>query len=244
MVILQTLSCSSSIHLYNLKNPSLLNSSVSICSFRSPVIKIENKRLCSKLGVKCSIGYESNGYGAYEDQQFPRPSEIQWKKELCNFVQIIGTVGSPVQIKKLSSGKALAWSRLAFKKSSTETSWINLTFWDELAQTAFQHVEKGDQIFVSGRLISDIVENDDGKQQTFFKIVVQQLNFVERSQPSNTLVNGDSNQAVSLGKPINSQNGNVSGSTEALWQAFFANPLEWWDNRKNKVLISTNDVIG
>ncbi|KAJ8543128.1 hypothetical protein K7X08_005651 [Anisodus acutangulus] len=27
---------------------------------------------------------------------------------------------------------------------------------------------------------------------------------------------------------------NTTGSTEELCQAFFANPLEWWDNRKNK----------
>jgi hypothetical protein len=28
-----------------------------------------------------------------------------------------------------------------------------------------------------------------------------------------------------------------SRSTEALWQAFFANPLDWWDNRKDKVCV-------
>lgn len=28
---------------------------------------------------------------------------------------------------------------------------------------------------------------------------------------------------------------NSTGSVEELWQAFFANPMEWWDNRKSKV---------
>lgn len=49
---------------------------------------------------------------------------------------------------------------------------ISLTFWDELAQVAFQHVQKGQQIYVSGRLISDTVENDDGKQQTYYKVLL------------------------------------------------------------------------
>ena len=49
---------------------------------------------------------------------------------------------------------------------------INLTFWDELAQVVSQHVEKGQQIYVSGRLISDSVENDDGKLQTYYKVVL------------------------------------------------------------------------
>lgn len=47
-----------------------------------------------------------------------------------------------------------------------------MTFWDELAQIAFEHVEKGQQIHVSGRLVSDTVESDDGKQQTYYKVVV------------------------------------------------------------------------
>ena len=48
---------------------------------------------------------------------------------------------------------------------------INLTFWDELANTAYQHVEKGQQIYVCGRLVSDTVESDDGKQQTYYKVL-------------------------------------------------------------------------
>ena len=40
-----------------------------------------------------------------------------------------------------------------------------MTFWDDLANVANQHVEKGQQIYVSGRLISDTVEGDDGKEQ-------------------------------------------------------------------------------
>lgn len=48
---------------------------------------------------------------------------------------------------------------------------INLTFWDELAHVAFQHVEKGHQIYVSGRLVSDTVEGDDEKRQTYYKVL-------------------------------------------------------------------------
>jgi single-stranded DNA-binding protein len=53
---------------------------------------------------------------------------------------------------------------------------INLTFWDELAHIAFQHVEKGNQIYISGRLVSDTVESDDGKQQTYYKVFFFFLN--------------------------------------------------------------------
>lgn len=45
-----------------------------------------------------------------------------------------------------------------------------MTFWNELAHIAFQHVEKGQQIYISGRLVSDTVESEDGRQQTYYKV--------------------------------------------------------------------------
>ncbi|KAK9684862.1 hypothetical protein RND81_10G237900 [Saponaria officinalis] len=165
---------------------------------------------------------------------YPRPSEVQWKKEICNCVQLIGVVGLPIQINHLSSGKSVASTRLAVRKSATETSWINLTFWDELAHIAHQHVEKGNQIYVSGRLTSDIVESEDGKQQTYYKVTVQQLNFVERSSPSPVPLYDDSYGSMTSAVKFNNSAPPSKLSTQELWQAFFANPTEWWDNRNNK----------
>lgn len=94
------------------------------------------RRLASAARIKCSFDYNNsntavnynNGFYEYERAamsapQYPRPPEIQWKKELCNSVQLIGVVGTPVQIKHLPSGKVVAWSRIAVKKSQTDTTW-------------------------------------------------------------------------------------------------------------------------
>ncbi|KAK9282192.1 hypothetical protein L1049_005104 [Liquidambar formosana] len=208
-----------------------LNLISSLCLFSSPS-QSNIKRPGFNRRLKCSMDY-SNGH--YNQVVYPKPSEVPWKKELCNSVQLIGIVGKPIEIKHLPSGKVLAWTRLAVKKSATDTAWINLTFWDELAQVAFQHVEKGHQIYVSGRLVSDTVETDDGKQQTYYKVVVQQLNFVERNFSSVALYDQETNSMAS-GRKLGNYTANSAGSasTEELWQAFFANPVEWWDNRKNK----------
>jgi hypothetical protein len=61
-------------------------------------------------------------------------------------------------------------NHLSFSKMTCMLFRINLTFWDELAHIALQHLEKGNQIFISGRLVSDTVESDDGKQQTYYKV--------------------------------------------------------------------------
>ncbi|CAA2975716.1 OSB2, chloroplastic-like [Olea europaea subsp. europaea] len=154
-------------------------------------ISNRSKRLGSVCRIRCSFDYNntaaSNNNGVYEYErfavsQYPRPSEIQWKKELCNSVQLIGIVATPIQIKHLPSGKVLAWSRLAVKKSQNDTVWINLTFWDEMAHIASEHVEKGQQIYVSGRLVSDTVKNEDESQQTYYKVSgLSNLSFLEIS---------------------------------------------------------------
>ncbi|XP_010936149.2 protein OSB1, mitochondrial [Elaeis guineensis] len=185
----------------------------------------------SLFPIRCS----SSSNADYEHARVvhPRPQEIPWRKELANSVRLIGIIGAPIQIKHLSSGKVVAWTRLGVKKSASETSWINLTFWDELAHVAFQHVEKGHQVYVSGRLVSDVVERDDENQQVYYKVVVQQLNFIERSFPPVLLYEPVANSGVS-GAKLGNYVSNSSASIEELWQAFFANPIDWWDNRKNK----------
>lgn len=77
---------------------------------------------------KCSMDdYRDQFYGNnhYNQAQvtYPKPSEIPWNKELCNSVSLIGIVGTPIEIKHFSSGKAVAWTRLAVKKNATQTSW-------------------------------------------------------------------------------------------------------------------------
>ncbi|KAF5741861.1 protein OSB2 chloroplastic-like isoform X2 [Tripterygium wilfordii] len=194
------------------------------CSYSPAQI---NKRVRFNRRLKCSFDYNQVSY--------PKPPEIPWKKELCNSVELIGIVGIPVEIKHLPSGKVLAWTRLGVRKSASDTSWISLTFWDEMAHVAFQHIEKGHQIYVSGRLVSDTVENEDGRQLTYYKVVVHQLNFIEKSFSPLSLNDRDSN-SIAPDRRIQNSAANSFGSSsiEELWQAFFANPVDWWDNRNSK----------
>lgn len=115
-------------------------------------------------------------------------------------------------------------------------SWIHLTFWDELAHVASQHVQKGHQIHVSGRLVTDTVDSLDGKQQTYYKVVAQQLNFIDRSDAPVRSHDQDFDFIMSddNGKKASYASNGTTGSVVELWQAFFANPGEWWDNRRNK----------
>ncbi|XP_039169330.1 uncharacterized protein LOC104414612 [Eucalyptus grandis] len=55
---------------------------------------------------------------------YPRPQEIQWRKELTNSVRLIGIVSTLVEARDLPSGKVVAWTRLAVRKSLTDTTWL------------------------------------------------------------------------------------------------------------------------
>uniref|UniRef100_A0A8R7UJ27 Protein OSB2, chloroplastic n=1 Tax=Triticum urartu TaxID=4572 RepID=A0A8R7UJ27_TRIUA len=203
--------------------------------------------LLSRSGrLRCSAGY---GDAAAPQQAAPttqRPDEIPWSRELCNSVRLIGTVGTDIELRQLPSGASVARGRIAVWKSATETTWVTLAFWDDLAVMASEHVKQGDRIFVSGRLVSDTVEEGPEKRQVYYKVVVQQFNFIESFQPvrlysessqdggkHGDYVGNDSTSGSTENKKGDYMSSS-SRSTEALWQAFFANPLDWWDNRKDK----------
>ncbi|KAH7863980.1 hypothetical protein Vadar_024299 [Vaccinium darrowii] len=224
MAVGQTLALPKSILLCTPRNPVITslsvnpNPSVHFFSFPSQT----NSRRFS--AVKFSLDYDNissidgNGHdGRQAVPQYPRPTEIPWQKEIANTVHLIGRVTTAVQVRYLPGGKTVAYCRIDVNKSPLTTSSVFLTFWETLAHIAFQHLEKGSRIYVCGRLLADVVESDDGKDLTYYKVNVKQLNFIEPFSSSD----GDSNSAV-------------SGSREELWQAFFANPADWWDNRKDK----------
>jgi hypothetical protein len=48
---------------------------------------------------------------------------------------------------------------------------VTLAFWDDLAIVASEHVKKGDRIFVSGRLVSDTVDESPQKWQVYYKVI-------------------------------------------------------------------------
>ncbi|XP_042973600.1 protein OSB1, mitochondrial-like [Carya illinoinensis] len=67
----------------------------------------------------------------------------------------------------------------------------------------------------------------------FLQVIVQQLNFVVRSLSSSPLYDHDSD-SMTGGKKLGNIAASNVGSVKELWQPFFANPVDWWDNRKNK----------
>ncbi|KAI3846510.1 hypothetical protein MKX03_003781, partial [Papaver bracteatum] len=90
-------------------------------SLRLSLSKTETK-INKRLGFYKNPPPISSSFNQDNQTQYPKPTEIPWSKELANTVHLIGNVGNPVQIKYLDSGKVLAWTSLAVRRSPTETT--------------------------------------------------------------------------------------------------------------------------
>lgn len=102
------------------KTPLLNTQIISFSPCVSPFF-VSLPQLKTRLRYSILCNYNNDHYN--QAVSYPRPSEVPWKKELCNTVSLIGIVGAPLEIKHLSSGKVLAWTRLAVKKSASDTTW-------------------------------------------------------------------------------------------------------------------------
>ncbi|XP_050365779.1 protein OSB1, mitochondrial [Argentina anserina] len=94
----------------------------------------------------------------------------------------------------------------------------------------FKHSKPNDFIYVSGHLSSYTKNDPNGSCSLYHELVVKELNYVTRQ--------GQGPRPENLEKP--QSNGGETGLEKHrerlhLWQVFFANPYDWWDNRKKKL---------
>lgn len=98
----------------------------------------------------------------------------------CNF---IGRVGKTPEIKFTASGTAVANLSIAcsekFKSKSGEweekTEWVNIVFWGKLAEIVGEYVDKGKEIFVTGRLTTRKWTDKDNKDRYTTEIVGEKM---------------------------------------------------------------------
>src|SRR5690606_29232069 len=97
-----------------------------------------------------------------------------------NTVALIGRLGSTPQLSYTQNGTAVATCSIAVLPSPNrdEVDWIDLTFWGKTAEIASQHLTKGRQIGVTGRLLQERWETQEGEKRSRVVVVVDELTFV------------------------------------------------------------------
>ena len=91
-----------------------------------------------------------------------------------NKVILVGNVGRDPEVRHLDKGVAVARFSLATTENYTSktgekvsnTEWHNIVAWRGLAEVAEKYVKKGSQLYIEGRLRTNMYEKDGVKHYT------------------------------------------------------------------------------
>ncbi len=101
-----------------------------------------------------------------------------------NKVQLIGNVGRDPKIKYLESGVPITTFSFATSEThrrkkdgqrSTSTEWHNIVLWRGLAELAEKYVQKGDPLYIEGKLHTRTWTDRDGNVKRTTEIVANNL---------------------------------------------------------------------
>jgi single-strand DNA-binding protein len=100
-----------------------------------------------------------------------------------NKVMVIGHVGRDPEMRYIPSGKPVTSFSVATSRSWTnsegerrqETEWFNVVAWGNLAEICKQHIRKGQQVYVEGRLQTRSWEDHDGKKRFRTELVANEM---------------------------------------------------------------------
>lgn len=86
-------------------------------------------------------------------------------------VTATGNLGADPDLKFTPSGKAVASLSIGCNENkkndagqweTVSTTWLRISLWDDEAQSAVEHLRKGDQVTVTGQLVTREFDRNDG----------------------------------------------------------------------------------
>ncbi|RLC66251.1 MAG: single-stranded DNA-binding protein [Chloroflexi bacterium] len=100
-----------------------------------------------------------------------------------NKVMVIGNVGRDPEMRYIPSGKPVTSFSVATTRSWTnsdgerceETEWFNVVAWGSLAEICKQHLRKGEQVYIEGRLQTRSWEDHEGRKRFRTELVASEM---------------------------------------------------------------------
>ena len=134
-----------------------------------------------------------------------------------NKVIILGRVGKQPETRFMQSGAAVTsfsvatsekWTDKATGEKREDTTWHNVTAFAKLGEVVAQHVNKGDQIYVEGKIKIEEYEKV-GVKKVAVKVIADKIDFIGGKQDS---------QDDKARKPVNKPD--VAPSSQAAFDDF------------------------
>ena len=98
-----------------------------------------------------------------------------------NKVMIIGNLGKEPEMRYTANGKARTTFSVAVNRRSGEkedTDWFNVVTWEKTAESCAEHLVKGQQVYVEGRLQTRKWEGSDGAMRYITEVIAQNVTFL------------------------------------------------------------------
>jgi single-strand DNA-binding protein len=100
-----------------------------------------------------------------------------------NKVMLIGNLGRDPEMRYTPSGKPVTSFSLASSRTwvssdgerREETEWFNVVAWGNLAEICSQHLSRGQQVYVEGRLQTRSWEDNNGQRHFRTEVVANEM---------------------------------------------------------------------
>jgi len=114
-----------------------------------------------------------------------------------NKVFIIGNVGKEPEMRFTPSGKPVTSFTVATNEkfgNNDHTEWFSIITWNKLAETCNQFLQKGQQVFVEGRLQTRSWEDNDGGKHYKTEIIANKVLFLGQRKQGESQEETDSEE--------------------------------------------------
>ncbi|MEA3346321.1 MAG: single-stranded DNA-binding protein [Chloroflexota bacterium] len=105
-----------------------------------------------------------------------------------NKVMIIGRLGRDPEMRYTPSGKPVTSFSVVTSRSwvtadgehRENTEWFNVVAWGGLAEICNQHLSKGRQVYIEGRLHTHSWEDSEGRRHSRTELVAQEMIMLDK----------------------------------------------------------------
>ena len=114
-------------------------------------------------------------------------------KNLNNHVQLIGRVGTDLELKETKGGKKFLNISVATNEyyknkkgeRTQETTWHKIVAWNKPAELMYNFLTKGNEVLLNGKLSNRTYEDKNGIKQYITEIVVSTFLKLEKKEKVN-----------------------------------------------------------
>ena len=141
---------------------------------------------------------------------------------MINKVILVGNVGRDPEVRYLDSGVAVAKFPLATSETYTNksgdrvtnTEWHNIVIWRKLAEVVEKYVQKGQQLYLEGKISNRSYDDKEGNKRYITEIVVDNMQMLgKKSDRDKDSLTDEEVNTTSLDKGISKDPSPVSPST-------------------------------